>query len=138
MRFIFLSLLTLLTAGTFASPILKQADASHYDVVIIGGGPAGLSALSACARVRRKALLIDSGEYRNLLTRHAHDVIGSDGKNLLLTKLAFYADKKIARCHACLFPLESSPADFGISNGVHEERHRHQYPGSELFGLQHF
>ena len=51
-----------------------------YDVVIIGGGPAGLSALSGLARVRRKALLIDSGEYRNALTRHAHDIIGLDGK----------------------------------------------------------
>lgn len=51
-----------------------------YDVVIIGGGPAGLSALSGLARVRRTALLIDSGEYRNAQTRHAHDIIGLDGR----------------------------------------------------------
>lgn len=40
-----------------------------YDVIIVGGGPAGLSALSGLARVRRKAILIDSGEYRNGDTR---------------------------------------------------------------------
>ncbi|KAI6251027.1 hypothetical protein HI914_00330 [Erysiphe necator] len=50
-----------------------------YDVVIVGGGPAGLSALSSLARVRRSALLIDSGKYRNDQTRNSHDVIGSDG-----------------------------------------------------------
>ncbi|KIV81240.1 hypothetical protein PV11_08667 [Exophiala sideris] len=51
----------------------------NFDVIVVGGGPSGLSALSGLARVRRNALLIDSGEYRNQWTRHAHDVIGSDG-----------------------------------------------------------
>ncbi|TEA19150.1 putative thioredoxin reductase [Colletotrichum sidae] len=50
-----------------------------YDAVIVGGGPSGLSTLSALGRVRRNALLIDSGEYRNGPTRHMHDVIGFDG-----------------------------------------------------------
>ncbi|KAI0536119.1 sulphydryl oxidase [Xylaria digitata] len=50
-----------------------------YDAVVVGGGPAGLSAVSGLARVRRNVLLIDSGEYRNDPTRHMHDVIGTDG-----------------------------------------------------------
>ncbi|KAJ0160996.1 putative thioredoxin reductase [Colletotrichum tanaceti] len=50
-----------------------------YDAIIVGGGPAGLSVASALGRVRRKTLLIDSGEYRNAPTRHMHDVIGFDG-----------------------------------------------------------
>lgn len=54
-----------------------QAD---YDAIIVGGGPAGLSAASGLARVRRNVLLIDSGDYRNALTRHMHDVIGFDGR----------------------------------------------------------
>lgn len=52
---------------------------TDYDAIIVGGGPAGLSVLSALARVRRNVLLIDSGEYRNQPTRHMHDVIGFDG-----------------------------------------------------------
>lgn len=62
-----------------ASPLAARDDIV-YDAIIIGGGPSGLSALSGLARVRRSALLIDSGEYRNGPTRHMHDVIGFDGK----------------------------------------------------------
>jgi len=54
--------------------------ATDYDVLVIGGGPSGLSALSGLSRVRRKTLLLDSAEYRNGETRHMHDVIGNDGK----------------------------------------------------------
>lgn len=52
---------------------------TDYEAIVVGGGPAGLSALSGLARVRRNVLLIDSGEYRNQPTRHMHDVIGFDG-----------------------------------------------------------
>ncbi|KIW12786.1 hypothetical protein PV08_07973 [Exophiala spinifera] len=77
--YILFSLLALLPTVILSSPIWNPTPESHYDVVVVGGGPSGLSALSGLARVRRKALLIDSGQYRNLLTRHVHDVIGSDG-----------------------------------------------------------
>lgn len=62
--------------------ISAAANGSSFDVIIIGGGPAGLSALSGLARVRRNALLIDSAEYRNGETRHVHDLIGLDRKQL--------------------------------------------------------
>lgn len=52
---------------------------TDYDVVLVGGGPSGLSALSSLSRVERKAILLDSGVYRNAPTRHMHDVIGDDG-----------------------------------------------------------
>jgi cation diffusion facilitator CzcD-associated flavoprotein CzcO len=51
-----------------------------YDVIVVGGGPAGLSALSGLSRVRRTAVMFDSGEYRNAPTRNMHDVIGNDGQ----------------------------------------------------------
>lgn len=68
-----------LPQGPQADEIQADIPATDYDAIIVGGGPAGLSALSALARVRRNVLLIDSGEYRNQPTRHMHDVIGFDG-----------------------------------------------------------
>lgn len=50
-----------------------------YDVMVIGGGPAGLSAVSAFCRVARKVIMFDHEVYRNAPTRHMHDVIGNDG-----------------------------------------------------------
>ncbi|ELR08279.1 hypothetical protein VC83_08378 [Pseudogymnoascus destructans] len=52
---------------------------TDFDVLIVGGGASGLSALSGVSRVRRTALLLDGGEYRNGETRHMHDIIGNDG-----------------------------------------------------------
>lgn len=81
--FIFLWSCSLVTAASIGAPDARDAAAdSCYDAIVVGGGPAGLSALSGLARVRRRAILIDSGEYRNNATRHMHDVIGVDGKPL--------------------------------------------------------
>jgi hypothetical protein len=80
-----LLLLSLSTIGrTNLIPRTTNIPNITYDVIIVGGGPAGLSALSGLSRVRRTSLLIDSGEYRNGLTRHMHDVIGNDGTTLSL------------------------------------------------------
>ncbi|KAL4875993.1 putative cytoplasmic thioredoxin reductase [Aspergillus karnatakaensis] len=68
----------LLALCTVLVPTLGQLNQTQYDVIVIGGGPSGLSAASGLSRVLRKVALFDSGEYRNNPTRHMHDVIGSD------------------------------------------------------------
>ncbi|KAH6623970.1 hypothetical protein F5144DRAFT_495733 [Chaetomium tenue] len=50
-----------------------------YDALIIGGGPAGLSAALALARVRRTSILFDSGDYRNQGTQAMHSFLSRDG-----------------------------------------------------------
>jgi thioredoxin reductase len=50
-----------------------------YDVVVIGGGPAGLSAAAWLGRYRRSTLVVDSGDYRNASVVASHGYLGSDG-----------------------------------------------------------
>lgn len=66
-----------LSLGSFAAA--ESIPKTDYDVIVVGGGPSGLSALSGVSRVRRTALLFDNQEYRNAPTRAMHDVIGNDG-----------------------------------------------------------
>jgi thioredoxin reductase len=50
-----------------------------YDVAIIGGGPAGLSAGLVLARCRRKIIVIDDGNQRNLRSHGLHGFLTRDG-----------------------------------------------------------
>lgn len=51
----------------------------QYDVVIVGGGPSGLSAALALGRARRRVLLCDSGPRRNAAAEHMHNFVTRDG-----------------------------------------------------------
>jgi thioredoxin reductase (NADPH) len=51
----------------------------RYDVVVIGGGAAGLGGAVALARARRRVLVIDSGEPRNAPAGHVHNYLGREG-----------------------------------------------------------
>jgi len=50
-----------------------------YDVVVIGGGAAGLSGALALARARRSVLVVDSGSARNAPAGHVHNYLGREG-----------------------------------------------------------
>lgn len=51
-----------------------------YDVIVIGGSYAGLSAALALARARKRVLVIDAGQRRNRFAHAAHNLIGQDGR----------------------------------------------------------
>ncbi len=52
--------------------------AQWYDAVVVGGGPAGLSAATWLARYRQRVLVLDSGEQRNRWVQQAHGYLGAD------------------------------------------------------------
>jgi thioredoxin reductase len=51
----------------------------HTDVVIVGGGPAGLNAALVLGRARRRVTVIDAGAPRNAAAAHMQGFLSRDG-----------------------------------------------------------
>lgn len=68
----------------------------EWDVAIVGGGPAGLSAALMLGRCRRRVVLLDSGQYRNAASHAMHGFLSRDGtppaelRRIALEQLAPY------------------------------------------------
>ncbi|MDQ3030636.1 MAG: NAD(P)/FAD-dependent oxidoreductase, partial [Actinomycetota bacterium] len=56
-----------------------QGHERAYDVVIVGGGAAGLSGALALGRSRRSVLVLDAGSPRNAAAGHVHNYLGREG-----------------------------------------------------------
>ncbi|MFF5342481.1 NAD(P)/FAD-dependent oxidoreductase [Streptomyces althioticus] len=52
---------------------------SRYDVVVVGGGTAGLSAALVLGRARHRTLVVDAGEPRNAPSPHMQGYLSRDG-----------------------------------------------------------
>src|SRR5258705_5631791 len=52
---------------------------SQNDVVVIGGGAAGLSAALVLSRACRRVLVVDAGAPRNAPAEHLHGYLSRDG-----------------------------------------------------------
>jgi thioredoxin reductase len=59
--------------------ILSDEAAEKYDVVVVGGGPAGLAGALILGRARRSVLVIDAGEPRNAPAAAVHGFLSRDG-----------------------------------------------------------
>src|SRR6476469_8397499 len=52
---------------------------NRYDVAVIGGGAAGLSAALVLGRARRLVVVVDAGAPRNAPAAHMHGFLSRDG-----------------------------------------------------------
>jgi thioredoxin reductase len=64
-------------AGDTSRPTLVHM--SQYDIAIIGGGAAGLSAALVLSRARRRVLVVDAGAPRNAPATQMHGYLSRDG-----------------------------------------------------------
>jgi thioredoxin reductase len=61
-------------------PLQEKGRTMTYDLIVVGGSFAGLSAAMQLARARRSVLVIDAGHPRNRFARTSHGFLGQDGK----------------------------------------------------------
>lgn len=75
---------------------------TDHDVIIVGGGPAGLSAALALGRARKRVLVCDAGPRRNAAATHIHNFVTRDGtpptefRAVAREQLAAYPNVEIA------------------------------------------
>jgi thioredoxin reductase len=92
---------------------------SHtYDVAIVGGGAAGLSAALVLARARRRVVVLDDGSPRNVPAAHMHNFLSRDGMppaELLAAGRAEVIGYDGEIVSATVAGLETTPTGFGLT-----------------------
>ncbi|WP_194409943.1 NAD(P)/FAD-dependent oxidoreductase [Microbacterium cremeum] len=93
-----------------------EAPGTEVDVVIVGGGPAGLSAALNLGRARASVVVVDAGRPRNAATLRSHGFLTRDGipplelRKLARAELAAYSNVRLFDRTAVsgLLPIDSS------------------------------
>jgi thioredoxin reductase len=76
---------------------MTEVSAGAVDALILGGGPAGLSAALNLARARATVLIVDAGRPRNAATLRSHGFLTRDGISPLELR-------KLARAEIAVYP----------------------------------
>jgi thioredoxin reductase len=104
---------------------------TSWDVIIAGGGSAGLNAALMLGRMRRHVLVVDAGEPRNRFAGHMHGVLGRDHTSpldllaagradLARYETVAFADGEVAEASA----LEGGGFSVTLANGAQHETKR--------------
>jgi thioredoxin reductase len=62
-----------------AAAVMTAATTQAFDVIVVGGSFAGLSAAMQLARARRRVCVVDAGQPRNRFAAASHGFFGQDG-----------------------------------------------------------
>ncbi|MBL9025834.1 MAG: NAD(P)/FAD-dependent oxidoreductase [Myxococcales bacterium] len=95
-----------------------------YDVAIIGGGPAGLSAALALGRARKRVLLCDSGPRRNAAAEQVHNFVTRDGtppeefRTIARDQLAAYPNVEVQDTHVARVSGRKGAFELAIAGGT--------------------
>jgi thioredoxin reductase len=96
---------------------------NDVDVIVIGGGAAGLSAALVLARARRNVLVIDAGSPRNAPAAHMHGFLSRDGfppaelLTLARGEITGYGGKFVTGTVTEIAPVGTSGFTLSISDG---------------------
>jgi thioredoxin reductase len=102
--------------GLMNTPLMHE-----YDVVVVGGGAAGLSAALVLSRARRRVAVVDAGKPRNAPAAHMHGYLGSDGlpPSTLLTvgrdEIARYGAHIVRGTVTDIAPLDTDERGFDVT-----------------------
>lgn len=101
--------------------------AKPYDIAIVGGGPAGLSAAIWAGRYGRQVVLVDRGDPRNWATRGVNGYLGLAGVRPSSLREAgrveaashdvLLADAEVLRVERCTHPLRDSCFALHVAGG---------------------
>lgn len=99
----------------------------RYDVIVVGGSFAGLSAAMQLARAQRSVLLVDAGRPRNRFAAASHGFLGQDGvapaeiMRQGLTQLAPYPTVTFLQAEAMAASVHDDRFTLALSEGVQIE-----------------
>lgn len=87
-----------------------------HDVLIIGGGPGGLSAALALGRARKRVVVVDGGPRRNALAVHVQNFVTRDGTSPDdFRRIAREELARVSQRHAPRLPIEGFRELWGYS-----------------------
>ncbi len=95
---------------------------TDYEVIIIGGGPAGMSAALVLGRSRINTLILNTEQARNMVTTHSHGFLTRDGVHP--TEMLNIAKEQLQKYPAVTYlkakatSLAQSPSGFTVTTPV--------------------